>query len=59
MSDAAQANLSKYKSGFSTQKPSTCKTTPFKFVTGVAPDQAKAMGITQTSHPKPINPHKK
>jgi hypothetical protein len=46
MSDAAQANISKYKAGFTNnaQKKDFCKTTPLKIVSGVT-EQMKALGL--------------
>lgn len=59
MSDAAQANLGKYKSGFGGEKKSTCKTTPFKIVSGYSAEKLASLGLKQTSYPTPTDPHKK
>lgn len=59
MSDAAQANISKYKAGFTQTKPSCCKTTPFKIVPGISAEQLASMGCKPVTYPQPTNPHKK
>lgn len=58
--DAAQANISKYKSGFTnnSQKKDFVKTTPFKIVDGYSKEQLDVLGLKKTSYPTPINPHK-
>lgn len=59
MSDAAQANISKYKAGFSSEKPSTCKTTPLKIVPGVSSEQMNALSLKSSSYTKPVDRSKK
>lgn len=59
MSDEAQANLSKYKSGFGSTKKEVCKTTPFKIVSGHTTEHLASQGLKQVPYPTPINPHKK
>lgn len=45
MSDAAQANIGKYKAGFKSQKPEVVKTTPFKIVPGISAEQMASLGL--------------
>ena len=47
MSDAAQANIPKYKAGFGNgaQKKDFCKTTPLKIVPGYSAELSGALGL--------------
>ena len=58
--DAAQANIARYKGGFTTNssKKDFCKTTPLKIVPGMSSEQIASLGLKQMKHPTPTSHHK-
>lgn len=59
MSDAAQANLAKYKAGFGKTKIEFVKVSPLKIVPAFSAEMLAQLGMKQTSYPTPVNSRKK
>lgn len=58
MSDAAQANIPKYKSGFKVPTKTFVKVSPLKIVPGFTAEQLTSLGMKQTTYPTPTHKHK-